>query len=392
MLIVLNHVNITSLILLIVKKIDTMILMNTKQALNTLIMAFLFVISTASLSAQYNFSDEVKVKCTPIKNQQKTGTCWSFATSSFLESELARMGKGDIDLSEMFVVRSIYNDKAKNYMLRQGKANFSQGSLAHDLINIVKSSGVMPESEYNGKLNTEDKHDHSEMEAGLKGFLDGVRTQKRYSEQWNKAFNNIIDAYMGVAPESFMVDGKKYTAKSYAQSLAINPDDYISITSFTHHPFGESFILEVPDNYSNGSFYNVPLKDMMGSIDQALSQGYTVAWDGDVSEKGFSSKEGLAILPIEMDDNVFKAPVKEKKVSQATRQIAFESLSTTDDHLMHIVGSAKDQNGTKYYLIKNSWGERGEFDGYLYMSEAYMKMKTVFVMMHKDALSFKLAE
>ena len=365
---------------------------NMKHKYCSLLFIAFSIFVSSSISAQYTFTESTKVACTPIKNQQRTGTCWSFATSSFLESELARMGKGEIDLSEMYVVRSIYNDKAKNYMLRQGKANFSQGSLAHDLINIVKKAGVMPESVYDGKLSPDDLHDHSEMEAGLKGFLDGVRTQKRYSKNWQKAFNGVIDAYMGEVPSEFEVDGKTYTPTAYAEALGINTEDYISITSFTHHPFGESFILEVPDNYSNGSFYNVPLDDLMASIDQALAQGYSVAWDGDVSEKGFSSKEGLAILPEEISDEMFEAPVKEIEVTQSLRQDAFENLSTTDDHLMHIVGSAKDQNGTKYYLIKNSWGERGEMKGFLYMSEAYMRMKTVFVMMHEDVLSFEIGE
>jgi bleomycin hydrolase len=365
---------------------------NIKQKYSHLLFIVLILFVSSSLSAQYTFTELNSVACTPIKNQQRTGTCWSFATSSFLESELARMGKGEIDLSEMYVVRSIYQDKARNYMLRQGKANFSQGSLAHDLINIVKKSGVMPEAAYDGKLNPEDSYDHSEMEAGLKGYLDGVRTQSTYSKNWNKAFNGILDAYMGEVPSEFEIEGKLFTPSSYANYLGINPEDYVSITSFSHHPFGTSFILEIPDNYSNGSFYNMPLDELMTSIDQALEQGYSVAWDGDVSEKGFSSKEGLAILPVEITEEMFEAPVEEISVTQALRQEAFENLSTTDDHLMHIVGSAKDQNGKKYYLIKNSWGERGEMKGYLYMSEAYMRMKTVFVMMHKDVLSVEVEE
>lgn len=341
---------------------------------------------------QYTFSEVDMVKCTEVKNQAKTGTCWSFATASFLESELQRMGKGEVNLSEMFVVRSIYQDKAMNYMLRQGKANFSQGSLAHDLIRIISRAGIVPEEAYSGKLEPDATHDHSEMEAGLKGFLDGVRTRKKLSPNWKTAFNRILDTYMGSVPETFMVDGKSYDPKSFAKALDLNIDDYVNITSFSHHPFNEPFILEIPDNYSNGAFYNVPLDEMMASIDAALSKGYSIAWDGDVSEKGFSSQQGIAILPKERTGDIFEKPGLEWKVTQKNRQENFESYSTTDDHLMHIVGTTTDQNGTKYYVVKNSWGLRGPYDGYVYMSEAYIRMKTISVMMHKNALTFELGD
>lgn len=347
--------------------------------------ALLVLISLAYLSGQYTFTDTKRIDCTSIKNQQQTGTCWSFATASFLESELTRMGKGNIDLSEMYVVRSIYNDKAMNYMLRQGKANFSQGSLSHDLIRIVRNAGVMPESVYDGKVSKDRSHDHSEMEAGLKGYLDGVRSQKRLSSDWQQAFAGIMDAYLGPVPARFTVDGKSYTPFEYAQALGINADDYISITSFSHHPYGQSFVLEIPDNYSNGSYLNMPLSQMMTTIDRAIDKGYTVAWDGDVSEQGFSAKQGIAVLPVEYDkEATWAAPGAEQKVTQEYRQEAFMSYSTTDDHLMHIVGKATDQNGATYYIVKNSWGAVGPHSGYLYMSEAYLRMKTVSVMVHKD--------
>jgi bleomycin hydrolase len=297
------------------------------------------------------------------------------------------MGQGDVDLSEMYVVRSIYNDKAMNYMLRQGKANFSQGSLSHDLMRIVSVAGVMPEAVYDGMIDDAKGHDHSEMEAGLKGYLDGVRKQIRLSPYWQTAFGGIMDAYMGAAPDRFTVNGKSYDPYSYAQALGINPRDYLSITSFTHHPFGESFILEIPDNYSNGSYYNMPLNDLVATIDKALDDGYTVAWDGDVSEDGFSSKHGVAVLPIDFDkEKTFEAPADEEIVTQESRQAAFMDYRTTDDHLMHIIGKAKDQNGTPYYIIKNSWGERGPYDGLLYMSLPYLKAKTVGVMVHRDVV------
>lgn len=343
----------------------------------------LFVIG--SLSAQYEFKHDIDLASTPVKNQANTGTCWSFATSSFLESELLRMDKGQHDLSEMYVVRNIYKDKAKNYLLRQGKANFSQGSLSHDLINIVRKGGLVPESVYSGLREGEKAHNHSEMEAGMKGFLDGVLKSKRLSKKWPQALDAILDVYLGDAPTSFEYEGKKYTPSSFAEHLSVDATDYVSLTSFTHHPFGSSFVLEIPDNYSNGSFYNVPLDKLISTIDKALEKGYTVAWDGDVSEKGFDAKKGIAVLPSKpARKDLFDIPGDEVKVTQEARQENFESFSTTDDHLMHLVGTATDQDGHEYYIIKNSWGSISPFKGYLYMSKAYAAMKTVAIMVHKD--------
>lgn len=339
------------------------------------------------LSAQYEFKIKEQIECTEIKNQAKTGTCWSFASSSFIESEMIRLGKGTHDLSEMFVVRNIYKDKARNYMLRQGKANFSQGSLAHDLMRIMAQDGMVPESVYSGLLEGEESHNHSEMEKGLKGYLDGVRKSKRLSTKWDEAFESIIDVYMGKAPARFTYEGKSYTPKEFANSYGLNPDNYMHITSFSHHAFGEDFILEIPDNYSNGSFYNTEIEKLMNIVDVALSNGYTIAWDGDVSEKGFSSQNGMAILPVDDSrEDLFTSPGEEMEVTQENRQAAFESYSTTDDHLMHIVGISVDKNGNKYYIIKNSWGERGPAKGFLHMSVPYMAMKTVSITIHKDAV------
>lgn len=336
---------------------------------------------------QYQFTDTKEVNCTEIKSQNRTGTCWSFATTSFIESELIRLGKGEFDLSEMYIVRNIYKDKARNYLLRQGKANFSEGSLSHDMIRMMGESGVMPESVYSGKLSGDKIHDHSEMEAGLKGFLDGVKEQKGLSTKWDEAFEGILDAYMGEAPASFTQNGKSISPNAFASSLGLEAQDYVNLTSFSHHPFGSEFILEIPDNYSNGSYYNIELDEFMSIIDKAITAGYTVAWDGDVSEKGFKAGAGIAVLPVnESREDLTKTPGEEVQVNQQNRQENFESWSTTDDHLMHIVGIAKDKNGTKYYKIKNSWGSISPHKGFMYMSEAYMRMKTVSITVHKDVV------
>ncbi len=343
--------------------------------------------------AQFKFTEDIKNDCTDVKSQDRTGTCWSFATASFLESELIRMGKGTHDLSEMFVVKNVYKDKARNYMLRQGKANFSQGSLSHDLIRVAGEQGLVPESVYSGRLKGEKIHNHNEMEAALKGLLDGVQKQKKPSSKWTIAFNSVIDVYMGSTPETFTYEGKSYTPKSFAQSIGVDADDYVSITSYTHHPFYDDFVLEIPDNYSNGEFENLPIDEMQAVVDNALKNGYTVAWDGDVSEAGFDAKEGLAVLPEKYNkETVFEKPSKQKEVDQNLRQTTFENYSTTDDHLMHLVGSAKDQDGNSYYIIKNSWGKISDYKGYLYMSEAYFRLKTVAVMVHEDAIPKNIAD
>ncbi len=316
----------------------------------------------------YEFTDVYRLDHTAVKSQDNTGTCWSFATASFMESELLRQGKGKHDLSEMFIVRNIYQDKARNYLLRQGKANFSQGALAHDYINAVKRQGLMPEEAYSGLVPGEKAHNHSEMEAVLMGVLEGLVKQRAPSQKWPKVIDRILDVYMGAAPENFSYQGKDYTPESFAAEIGFNAKDYLSLTSYSHHPFGESFVLEIPDNFSNGSFLNVPIDDLVTTIDRALAAGYTVAWDGDVSERGFLAQQGLAVLPAADNRNFQNAPGSEESVTQERRQQTFETLSTTDDHLMHLVGSAKDQLGNKYYIIKNSWGGTGKHDGFLYMS------------------------
>ena len=350
----------------------------------------LFALPFSAL-AQYKFTPTKEIACTAVKSQDRTGTCWSFATLSFLESELLRMGKTEYDLSEMFLVRTIYKDKAQNYILRQGKANFSQGSLSHDIIRAFRMSGTVPESAYSGRPKGT-KHDHNRMEEDLKNLLDKALKDEEVRKIWRDSFQIILDGYIGGTPREFAHGDATHTAKSFGESLDINPDDYWSFTSYTHHPFYDEFILEIPDNYSNGSYHNIPVEELQVIVDNAIENGYTIAWDGDVTEKGFSAKEGIAVLPQKERKDLFKAPGEEKEVNQELRQTTFESYSTTDDHLMHLVGTAMDQDETKYYIIKNSWGQKGTYDGYIYMSEAYMQLKTVAIMVHNDAVPAEIME
>lgn len=332
--------------------------------------------------AQYQFTPVKEIQHTPIKDQCSTGTCWSFSTISFLESEVARTSKKEVNLSEMYIVRNIYKDKAMNYMLRQGKANFSEGGLSHDVMNAVRNHGLVPQGETT--VIDPKTPDHGELVSILKGMLNQLIQDNSVGKRWKKAFNAVLDVYFGIVPEKFKYQGKDLNPKAFAKTLSINADDYVSLTSFTHHPFHSEFILEIPDNYSNGSYYNLPMDELVKTVDAALEKGYTLAWDGDVSESFFSQNKGLAVFPANTKENAFKKPVKEVPFNAERRQTLFENYKTTDDHLMHIVGTAKDQNGNIYYKIKNSWGEEGPYKGYLYMSKSYFQYKTVSVMLHKE--------
>ncbi|MEO0405019.1 MAG: C1 family peptidase, partial [Bacteroidota bacterium] len=330
------------------------------------------------------------------KDQCRTGTCWSFATTSFLESELIRMGKGNIDLSEMYNVRMTYPEKVKSYIRFQGKTQFGPGSLSHDVINVIAKHGVVPESVYSGLKNGETVHNHNEMDNVLEAMANSIVENSRgsISPNWNGAVDGVLDAYLGDAPESFTVDGKTYTPAEYRDFLGINASDYVSLSSFTHHPFYEKFILEVPDNFSQGMFHNVPMDDLVNVTEAALRSGYTVAWDADVSEPGFSFRNGMALL---LDRSIpkgerFSEIQEEMPVSQEGRQSNFDSYSTTDDHLMHLIGMARDQNGKQYFIIKNSWGSDNPYDGKQYISYDYFKMKTVGLLLHKGALPKPLAK
>lgn len=372
---------------------------------------FASLLIAMSVSAQtYDFTVTDSVAVTPVKNQASSGTCWCFATTSFVESELLRKGKGEHDLSEMFIVRQKLLNQLNDNYLRRGRGNIGQGSLSHTFLNAYNQVGIVPEEVYSGINYASPRHNHGEMMAMLEAVAGVAVKAKKRSPQYDKIVNNVLDTYLGPVPETFTYRGKTYTPKSFAASLGIDPSDYVELTSFTHHPYYEAFELEVPDNWEHARQYNLPLDELMEVIDGALRGGYSVCWDGDVSERGFQFRHGAAINPDVKDlsrysasdsaafapltetqrlDSVFafRRPYPEIVVTPEVRQEGFETFVTTDDHLMHLTGLAKDQNGTKYYVTKNSWGtDRNDFGGYLNMSESFVRAKTIYVMMHKDAL------
>lgn len=358
--------------------------------------------------SEYLFTKVVNHEALPVQNQSISGTCWSFSALSFIESELIRMGKGTHDLSEMFVVRHAYVDKAENYVRMHGKNNFSAGGAFHDIPHVIAEYGIVPESVYDGLQYGSEKHNHMEMDAILKGMADAIieNKGKKLTPAWKRAIGNAVDAYLGELPDTFSYNGATYTPQSFAASLGLNMDDYVYLTSFTHHPYYDSFVLEVPDNWNYGSVYNVPLAELMSTIDHALAEGYTLAWAADVSEKGFSFRDGLALVPAdeatikskgtdsryfndagaEKIGNAFMVPTEEQTITPVMRQEAFDNYETTDDHGMHMTGIYEDQQGNRYYMVKNSWGDNNACDGYFLASSAYVAYKTMDIMLHKDAL------
>ena len=377
-------------------------------------LAALFITTTAFAQDKkeekgYKFTIVKENPSTPARDQSRSGTCWSFAGLSLLESELIKTGKGEIDLSEMWIVRHAYMEKAERYVRFHGNINFSSGGGFHDITEMIKKYGIVTEEAYPGLNYGVEKHNHGELDAILEAFMKSIITQKTISPAWKTAFNGLLDAYFGERPKDFAYKGLTYTPESFAKHLGLNMDDYIEIGSFTHHPFYSKFIIEIPDNWMLGSIYNVPLNEMMDIIDNAIENGYTVGWGSDVSEKGFSWKNAVAIVPDEDKSDLsgterdkwekltpaekakanysFDGTAKEKTITQEMRQEAFDNYNTTDDHGMQLVGIAKDQNGNKFYKVKNSWGTESQYDGYFFASESFIKYKTIDIMINKNALS-----
>ena len=325
------------------------------------------------------FNNIVILDANDVESQGKTGTCWSYATASFLESELIRTGKGNYDLSEMFVARQVYIDKANNFFRRHGKTNFGEGSLSHDLINAIDNYGIVPNGIFTGLQNNSTQHDHSELSALLESYMKTVVKQKKPSALWLDGYNAILDVYLGKAPISFKFQNKEYTPLTFAKYLDFDARDYINLTSFIHHDFYDNFILELPDNWSNGSFYNLPIDELFLITKEAVNNGFTVSWDTDVSNDNFDAKKGIAHCPGDVDQDM--------------RQLHFDNYIVTDDHLMHIVGIVKGNDGNDYFLVKNSWGTNigmDQYKGYVMVSENYFKLNTISIMLHVDGISRKV--
>ncbi len=358
----------------------------------------------------YRFTPVKEVKITPVKNQNRTGTCWSFSGVGLIEAELLRTGKGEYNLSEMFIANHSYKDKADKFVRLHGKLNFAQGGSFADVIYVFKHYGAVPGELYKGLEYGQDNHVHGELAEVATAYVNAVikNRDKKLSTAWKKGFDGVIDTYLGKLPETFTYQGKQYTPKSFGESLGLNFDDYVSLTSYTHHPFYSQFPLEIEDNWRWAPSYNLPINELMEVLDHAINNGYTIAWGSDVSEKGFT-RNGIAVAAdiealessgsdqarwvglsqTERDAEVKKLvekPCKEIEVTQELRQQAYDNYQTTDDHGMLIYGIAKDQTGKKFYMVKNSWGTESKYKGHWYASEAYVAYKTMNIVLHKDAL------
>lgn len=398
------------------------------KVLSKLLFVFLFVAllpsffsnimaQEESADTAYIFETIIEVPATDVKDQNRSGTCWSFGGISFLEAEAIRISGKETDLSEMFIVRNAYANKSLKYVRLHGSSNFGPGGQAHDVTNMITEYGIVPEKVYAGLEIGDEKHNHGELDAILQAFLDAVIKKRggKLSPKWFEAYNALLDIYLGPPPASFEVEGETFEPMGYAEAIGIVPEDYIELTSYNIYPFYEKVLLEIPDNWSDDLYYNVPIEDMMQVMDYALENNYSICWDGDVSDRGFSHRNGVAILPEKKVKSLdgtererwekltesekskelytFEIPGDEKEVDQDMRQEHFDNYTSTDDHLMHITGIVEDQHGTKYYITKNSWDDdSNDNGGYLNMSEAYVKLNTVAIMIHKDALPKKLAE
>jgi bleomycin hydrolase len=370
-------------------------------------------ISSNHSESKYAFEKIAGVEATTVLDQGMSGTCWSFSALSFFESEIIRLKKEQIILSEMFIVRHAYYEKAVKFIRMDGKSNFGEGGAFHDIPYIIKRYGVVPNDVYSGLRPGEERINHKELFNVLDGLVHGVlkTVESLYKNEslsgaWRVALSGVLDAYLGSVPATFKYKGKDYTPKSFADFLKLNMDDYVSITSFTHFPYYESCMLEIPDNWGWGSSYNVPLDDLVRITDHAMRNGFSIAWGADVSEPGFNFREGIAIVPedpatIQVSgsdnrnfsdagavriSNAFREPVKELVITPELRQMGYDNKTTQDDHGMHITGLYKEKGGGLFYLVKNSWGTSNHPQGYLYVSQSYFKHKTINIYLHKDGI------
>jgi bleomycin hydrolase len=368
-------------------------------------------------STGFKFTDVKIVKTTSVKDQNKSGTCWCFAGTSHFEDEIMNAGGDSLDLSEMFTVRQCYLEKAVRYVRMYGSTAFSPGGSILDVPYVWENYGALPEEVYSGLGYGEEKHNHGELHAVLSAYIKAVESNpnKKLTPVWLKGFEGILDAYFGKVPETFTYKGKTYTPQSYAESLGLKADNYAAISSFTHHPYYKPFVLEVADNWLWGQYQNVPMEELKAIVDNALDKGYSIVWAADVSEGGFKWKEGYALMPkgksegdmnatelarwVKLSDKDrqdskydIKGPVEEEVVTQESRQAMFDSQETTDDHGMVIIGTAVDQEGNKYYKVKNSWDTNQVYDGYFYVSEAYFYAKTLSILVNKKAIPSDIAK
>lgn len=356
---------------------------------------------------EYEFTVIKENPITSIKDQYRSGTCWCFSSLSFIESEVMKeKGIDSLDLSEMFVVSKSYHDRGIKYVRLDGHLNFGAGSSFGDVLHVIKDYGIVPQDAMPGLNYGTEKPEHSEMDAALKGYVDAIaqNPNRTLTTAWVNGLDGILSAYLGEIPEEFEVDGVKYTPESYRDYLGIDPDDYVSLTSFTHHPFYSSFIIEVCDNWRWDASYNLPLDELMEVMYNAIENGFTIAWGTDVSETGFT-RTGVATVP-DVDkkpgagsdqerwigkaeekkaDNAVVAP-SEKVITQEMRQDGYDRKTTTDDHGMQIYGIAQDQNGTNFFMVKNSWGDAGNYNGIWYASDAFVRYKTLNIVVNKNAI------
>jgi bleomycin hydrolase len=368
----------------------------------SLIQMNLMVQSQSIDSLKEQFTVIKKIDNTPIKNQFRSLTCWSFSVLAMIESELLKAGKGEYNLSALYIVHQAYIEKAERFVRMHGNVNFGPGGALNDPIELIRKYGIVPESSYSGLKEGCVNINHIEMDAVLKDYVTGVIKNKKISPQWKDGFIGVLDAYLGKVPEKFTYNNKEYTPLSFAKMLGINPDHYVLLSSFSHHPYYQSFIVEVPDNWSWGKAYNLPLEDLQKTIDYSINKGYSVALAADVSEKGFRWKTGIALALDEPGNDVetindpsvwipkkdtMPQTLREIKVTPQNRQLGFDTYETTDDHGMQIIGVAKNQDNEKFYLLKNSWGTEGSpYKGYLYMSDSYLLYKSLTVLVNKNGL------